>query len=90
MRFTAYDVVGAALRERVYYSVGGGFVVDESAIGAERIKPDDTSVPYPFTTAADLLALKSRVCHPGYRIQSAPTSRPPGRTALAAFWKQPR
>src|SRR5258708_22362374 len=48
MRFTAYDVAGSVLRERVYYSVGGGFVVDESAAGAARIKPDDTSVPYPF------------------------------------------
>jgi len=60
MRFTAYDVAGAALRERVYYSVGGGFVVDESAMCAERIKPDDTPVPYPFTTAADLLAHTAR------------------------------
>jgi L-serine dehydratase len=56
MRFAAYDMAGSALRERVYYSVGGGFVVDESALGAGRVKPDDTSVPFPFTTATDLLA----------------------------------
>jgi L-serine dehydratase len=57
MRFTAYDESGTSLRERVYYSVGGGFVVDESATGADRIKPDDTVVPYPFDTGAALLAL---------------------------------
>jgi len=46
----------APLRERTYYSVGGGFVVDEEASGADRIKPDDTVLPYPFTTAAELCA----------------------------------
>ncbi|MEW9533019.1 L-serine ammonia-lyase [Microbispora sp. NPDC049125] len=55
MRFTAY-AEDTPLREKVYYSVGGGFVVDENATGADRIKPDDTVVPYPFTTAAGLLA----------------------------------
>jgi iron-sulfur-dependent L-serine dehydratase single chain form len=30
MRFTAYDGEGAAIRERAYYSVGGGFVADET------------------------------------------------------------
>jgi L-serine dehydratase len=54
MRFTAFDVAGDVLRERTYYSVGGGFVVDESATGADRIKPDDTPQPYPFLTGAEL------------------------------------
>jgi L-serine dehydratase, iron-sulfur-dependent, single chain form len=56
MRFTAFDDSGGTLLEKVYYSVGGGFVVDETATGADRIKPDDTALPYPFTTAAELLA----------------------------------
>jgi L-serine dehydratase len=56
MRFTAYDASGDTLLEKVYYSVGGGFVVDETATGADRIKPDDTPLPHPFTTAAELLA----------------------------------
>ncbi|MFB4292668.1 L-serine ammonia-lyase [Nonomuraea sp. ATR24] len=55
MRFTAFDDSGAKLREKVYFSVGGGFVVDEKATGADRIKPDDTVLPYPFTTAEELL-----------------------------------
>ncbi|MEV0195016.1 serine dehydratase beta chain, partial [Nonomuraea sp. NPDC050691] len=45
MRFTARDADGQTLREKVYYSVGGGFVVDENATGADRIKPDDTVLP---------------------------------------------
>jgi iron-sulfur-dependent L-serine dehydratase single chain form len=57
MRFTAHDASDTPLREKVYYSVGGGFVVDEDATGADRIKPDDTEVPYPYATGADLLSL---------------------------------
>ena len=55
MRFFALDAAGSVLRERTYYSVGGGFVVDEAAAGADRIKEDDTPVKYPFTTGAELL-----------------------------------
>ncbi|GGM36831.1 L-serine dehydratase [Longimycelium tulufanense] len=56
MRFAAYDAGGAELRARTYYSVGGGFVVDENATGADRIKEDDTPVRYPFRTGTELLA----------------------------------
>ncbi len=56
MRFYAYAADGSPVRERTYYSVGGGFVVDEAAAGADRIKPDDTVLAYPFTTAVELMA----------------------------------
>ncbi|KAA5832818.1 L-serine ammonia-lyase [Saccharopolyspora hirsuta] len=54
MRFTAFagDVV---LDSAEYYSVGGGFVVDEDATGADRIKPDETELRFPFRTGAELL-----------------------------------
>ncbi|XRQ05021.1 L-serine ammonia-lyase [Actinomadura welshii] len=55
MRFTALDAAGGRLGTKVYYSVGGGFIVDESATGADRIKADDTALPHPFDTAAELL-----------------------------------
>jgi L-serine dehydratase len=54
MRFTAFVADGSELRSRTYYSVGGGFVVDEAAAGADRIKADDTVLPYPFTTGVEL------------------------------------
>ncbi len=57
MRFRAYDPNGALLEERIYYSVGGGFVVDELAAGADRLVPDQTPQPYPFFSGADLLRL---------------------------------
>jgi len=59
LRFTAYDADGVSLRERIYYSVGGGFVVDEAAAGADRIQQDDTALPYRFHTSAQLLRLCS-------------------------------
>jgi L-serine dehydratase len=55
MRMFAYDASGVCLLERTYYSVGGGFVVDEAAAGADRIKADDTALRYPFLTGAELL-----------------------------------
>jgi L-serine dehydratase len=54
MRFTAFSAADVPLCERTYYSVGGGFVVDETATGSDRIKMDDTVLPYPFTTGAEL------------------------------------
>ncbi|MBO4205181.1 L-serine ammonia-lyase [Micromonospora echinofusca] len=57
MIFAAFDVTGRQVRARTYYSVGGGFVVDEAAAGADRIKPDTTRVRYPFLTGAELLAV---------------------------------
>ncbi|KUG53778.1 serine ammonia-lyase [Serinicoccus chungangensis] len=56
MTFRACAADGTVLRERTYYSVGGGFVVDEAALGADRVVPDDTPLPHPFGTGAELLA----------------------------------
>ena len=56
MRFTAYDGAGTAIRERAYYSIGGGFVADETAAGSATAAPDGPELPYPFTTGEELLA----------------------------------
>ncbi|GAA1007594.1 serine dehydratase [Streptomyces sp. F-3] len=57
MTLWAYDASGAELLTRTYYSVGGGFVVDEEAVGTDRIKLDDTVLKYPFRTGDELLRL---------------------------------
>ena len=61
MRFTAFDASGALLAERIYYSVGGGFVVsDEIAADGSlhrKVAPDTTVLAHPFHSGADLLAL---------------------------------
>ncbi|MDP5053603.1 MAG: L-serine ammonia-lyase [Congregibacter sp.] len=57
MRFSAFDANDKTVRSQVFYSVGGGFVVDESAASGEQLIVDDPTVlPYPFNTADELLA----------------------------------
>ncbi|MGH4033652.1 L-serine ammonia-lyase [Actinomycetota bacterium Odt1-20B] len=61
MTVAAHDAAGTLLLEKTYYSVGGGFVVDEAVISGEGnagenpIVPDDTILKYPFRTGAELL-----------------------------------
>ncbi|MFK4545620.1 L-serine dehydratase [Streptomyces tendae] len=57
MTLWAYDADGAEVLAKTYYSVGGGFVVDEDAVGADRIVLDDTVLKYPFRTGDELLRL---------------------------------
>ncbi|WP_375478137.1 L-serine ammonia-lyase [uncultured Jatrophihabitans sp.] len=56
MRFAVFGADDGLLCERTYYSVGGGFVVDETAAGADRITVDETPLAYPFRSGAELLA----------------------------------
>jgi len=55
MRFTAYDADGAQLATRDYYSVGGGFVVNQDEAAEDRIVADTTELPYPFHSGDELL-----------------------------------
>ncbi|MDX3644273.1 L-serine ammonia-lyase [Streptomyces sp. MB09-02B] len=55
MTLAAHDAGGITLLKKTYYSVGGGFVVDEEAIGADRVTPDTTVLKYPFSTGDELL-----------------------------------
>lgn len=57
MRFTALDKDGNELFVRIYYSVGGGFVVTEEAAGADKIAMDTTALPYRFHSAKQMLAM---------------------------------
>lgn len=54
---TAYDTQGQTVYENTYYSVGGGFIVDESQTHQGNVVDDTTEIPYPFRTAKQLLAL---------------------------------
>jgi len=55
MRFTARDPAGATVAEKVYYSVGGGFVV--GADGTPDGTPSTVIIPHPFDSGAQLLAV---------------------------------
>lgn len=53
MRFSAFDITGNLLYQQIYYSVGGGFIVTEQDYGKEL--PQTNTIPYPFSTAEQLL-----------------------------------
>ena len=57
MRFTAFAADGRQLAVREYYSVGGGFVVNQDEAAEDRIVADTTPLPFPFHTGDELLAL---------------------------------
>lgn len=59
MMITACDAAEDILYDKIYYSVGGGFVVDDSERDqiTSPIKQNDTVLPYPFKTGDELLAL---------------------------------
>ncbi|GGY04974.1 L-serine ammonia-lyase [Paludibacterium paludis] len=64
MIFEAFGADGESLSQRAYYSVGGGFVVDEAAVEAGFAPPGATELKHPFTSAAELLALCQRYGKP--------------------------
>ena len=57
MRFEALDAGGEVLERREYYSVGGGFVVNQDKASEDRIVADTTELPFPFASGDELLAL---------------------------------
>ncbi|MEQ1942711.1 L-serine ammonia-lyase [Mesorhizobium sp. VNQ89] len=63
MAFQALDADDRLLLRRVYYSIGGGFVVSEEELQKLKAKgPDKPSkrVPYPFKNAVEMLSMASR------------------------------
>ncbi len=54
MRFTAYDQNDNILLTKIYYSIGGGFIIDEEQANQTTL-PVDHPIPYPFVTTKELL-----------------------------------
>jgi L-serine dehydratase len=54
MTFTGFDG-SEVVSERTYYSIGGGFVLDDDGSGHPQLVPDPTVVPHPFRTGTELL-----------------------------------
>ncbi len=65
MAFEAFDDGGARLVRREYYSVGGGFVLDEDETDRPALVEDAAPVAHPFRTGAELLV---RAAETGGRI----------------------
>ena len=60
MEMRAFDEIGAQIDRRIYYSTGGGFIASEQQL-SKPVKKDFIQTrdraPYPFGSAAELLAL---------------------------------
>ncbi|WOC14688.1 L-serine ammonia-lyase [Pseudochrobactrum sp. MP213Fo] len=61
LAFEALDRDGRVLLRRVYYSIGGGFIVTEEELNATRISGGkqqvEENVPYPFSSAKQMLEM---------------------------------
>jgi L-serine dehydratase len=57
IRLTAFDESGEILARRTWYSIGGGFIVEDGASPEQPQTASETaeSLPYPFHSAAELL-----------------------------------
>lgn len=60
MRFTIYDADGKELKVDIFYSVGGGFIVDHAAAKCDKHLGENAhKLPFPFKTGDELL----RICN---------------------------
>lgn len=93
MRFDAYDDRGERLDSRAYYSIGGGFILDEDEAErpANAVTPEALSVPYPFDSGDELLAIARRT---GLRIsdivlrnETVARSERDVREGILAIWR---
>jgi L-serine dehydratase len=66
MNFMALGEDGSVLIEQIYYSIGGGFVVNEAELDEFQNQDSDSNllgVPYPFTNAVEMLAMGQECGH---------------------------
>ncbi len=91
MRFFAMGENDRLLADRAYYSVGGGFILDQDEIEEDKIPQATTTIPYPFSSGAELLA---HCKNTGYSIsklmmENEKSWRPEGiiREQLLQIWQ---
>ena len=91
LRFVALDANGEELLARTYYSIGGGFVVNEVSARRDELNADDSTLPYPLNSAMDMLRLGAAsglsVSEMTLRNESAWRPEAETRSALLGIWK---
>ena len=60
MAASAFSAEGTILDRRLYYSIGGGFVIDEGQAGRNTLEPDVVEIPFPFSSGDELVAIGDR------------------------------
>ncbi len=93
MRFAVTSADGETVEEQTYFSVGGGFILREGAEQEVQEKLDAAVAerPYPFTTAAELLAHARRsglsIAEVMLANELARRSESDVRAGLARIWE---
>ena len=94
LRFIAFDAAGTELLTRTYYSIGGGFVVNEGAAQRDEISADRRELAFPFRTGDDLLRMgrESGLSVSAMTLCNESTWRPETETraALLRVWQAMR
>lgn len=60
LKFKVYGEGAEILREEIWYSIGGGFVIDEHEAGRNSAADVKEGEPYPFNSAQELLEIGER------------------------------
>ena len=60
MKFIAFDSSHKVLREEIWYSIGGGFVINEAEAGRNSAAEALRGEPYRFNTCDELMAIGDR------------------------------
>jgi L-serine dehydratase len=85
MRFTALGLDGRNVDTRVYYSVGGGFIIEE---GEPAFSSAEPPVLYPFTSADELLRIGEDKSLPVHLVMlTNEMSRMPIEKIRDGIWK---
>ncbi len=91
LRFVAFDAAGVELLARTYYSIGGGFVVNEGAAQRDELSADKRELPYPYRSGDDLLrmARESGLSVSEMTLRNEAAWRPEAETraALLRVWR---
>lgn len=57
LRLAAFDANGAVVLQSTFFSIGGGFIVEDGAEESNGSREQQVAVPYPFTNAAELIGV---------------------------------
>jgi L-serine dehydratase len=90
VRFTALARDGSRLEQRTFYSVGGGFIVEDGAGNATAVGPGP-ALPHPFHSGAELLDIcrKRQISISTLMMENETAVRPEGEVlaGLARIWE---
>lgn len=91
MKFTAFDANGETLSEQLWYSIGGGFVIDEAEAGRNSAAEAPEGEPYPFDNCNTLIEIGDRegLSIPEIMLanETAFRSESEVRTRIAVIWQ---